>query len=154
LEATHDEFIALDTDLAHQAQISTINSDRIEGINLMSNATSDYEIHPEIHVRTFLEEESEKDEAVGTQLRQLENSSQNPLAEVYQVSGPGHLLLPERDASLMQIASTSPFMWTKAFDAHQCACLMHFFIEKVAPNVQSYPSRNFSTMVYSSDILG
>lgn len=73
---------------------------------------------------------------VETQSSQKSSTPRSQWGVSRDISSPGALLLPERDLNRLQIAKQSPFSWIEAFDGSQCACLMLFFVEKLAPHVR------------------
>ena len=130
------KFLAIhNTNDKYEANPFSIDMDRVRGTNLLPNTSSDdqtpqdYEAEPGTSHLLF-------NDNAATEIGSSQSSrSQHPVTDSHLLLGPGRLWWPERDLSRLQVASQSPFHWVRGFDGRQCACLMLFFIEKLAPHV-------------------
>lgn len=144
-EANHSKTYDIYTNFARRAQPANADGDQVSGPILPLNTLSDTQTSLKNLERSSQEEEPRSDFSISlfdnnttaeTRSRRQNKLLQNQWNDYHLKSSPGRLLLPERDLSRLQIASKSPFHWIKSFDSCQCACLMLFFVEKVAPHVR------------------
>jgi hypothetical protein len=146
------------TDFAHRAEAINTEGGPISRTNPPLDVSSEIQSCPAIHERTSRKVEAGSDVSVSpfndnatpeTWSSRPSITSQSQWSDPNHTSSPNLPLLPERDSTRLQIATQSPFNWIDAFDGCQCACLMLFFIEKLAPHVRYHTLPYIRVIWYS-----